>query len=227
MSDIYRIYRTNQLYYNLFNNCISYWDLRGDASDIMGINHGTVSGATLVTDHLGNLNSAYHFDGSNDIITVSDNSSLDLTNEISIEAMIRPTGFNANSTICTKNVSYYFQVHSDGKLACYTYHPGGSSSYSYSNTVLSLDTDYHVVFTEKNGERKLYIDKVLDNTISMESGIDPSADPLTIGAQDGSRYFDGIIYFVRLCDAEILQDKINLLADLSNKMYIYPLKRGY
>lgn len=48
---------------------VAWYPFDGDANDISGNNnHGTVNGPILTTDRLGNDNSAYQFDGSNDYI---------------------------------------------------------------------------------------------------------------------------------------------------------------
>lgn len=42
---------------------VTYYDMNGDANDIVGSNNGTVTGATLTTDRFGNSNRAYSFNG--------------------------------------------------------------------------------------------------------------------------------------------------------------------
>jgi hypothetical protein len=52
------------------NGLVGYWPFTGNANDVSGNgNNGTVNGATLTSDRFGNLNSAFSFDGINDIIT--------------------------------------------------------------------------------------------------------------------------------------------------------------
>ena len=53
---------------------VAYWPMDGNAEDASGNgNDGTVSGATLVEDRNGNTNSAYYFDGVNDMINIGNN----------------------------------------------------------------------------------------------------------------------------------------------------------
>jgi len=47
---------------------VAYYDMRGDANDIVGGNNGTVTGATLTTDRFGFTNGAYSFNGTNNYI---------------------------------------------------------------------------------------------------------------------------------------------------------------
>ena len=77
---------------NLYNsNLIAYYPFNGNANDESGYgNHGTVNGATLTSDRFGNTDSAYSFDGSNDIITVAHNEILNCSDELSISVWVKP-----------------------------------------------------------------------------------------------------------------------------------------
>ena len=56
---------------NLQTGLVGYWPFCGNANDASGNgNNGTVNGAALTTDRFGNANSAYTFDGVNDVISV-------------------------------------------------------------------------------------------------------------------------------------------------------------
>lgn len=52
----------------LFDGLVAYYDMRGDANDIVGGNNGTVTGASLTTDRFGFANSAYSFNGTSNHI---------------------------------------------------------------------------------------------------------------------------------------------------------------
>lgn len=52
------------------NGLVGWWPFNGNANDESGNgNNGTVNGATLTTDRLGNVNAAYSFDGIDDYIS--------------------------------------------------------------------------------------------------------------------------------------------------------------
>jgi len=55
------------------NGLVAWYPLNGNANDASGHgNHGTVNGATLISDRFGNTNSAYNFDGvSSEILLIS------------------------------------------------------------------------------------------------------------------------------------------------------------
>jgi hypothetical protein len=56
----------------LSTGLVGFWPFCGNANDASGNgNNGTVNGATLTTDRFGNVNSAYSFNGANDIVISS------------------------------------------------------------------------------------------------------------------------------------------------------------
>ena len=68
------------------SSLIGEWLFSGNANDTSGNGlNGTVNGATLTTDRDGNANSAYHFNGTGQNISVADNNLLDFTDKFTIE----------------------------------------------------------------------------------------------------------------------------------------------
>ena len=60
-----------------FNGLVGYWPFSGNANDASGNgNNGTVNGATITTDRNGVANSAYSFNGVNNLIKVNHSSSV-------------------------------------------------------------------------------------------------------------------------------------------------------
>ena len=66
-------------------------------------NTGTISGATWTS--AGKSGGALAFDGVNDIVTIADKASLDLTTGMTLEAWIRPTANSTWRTVVTKETS--------------------------------------------------------------------------------------------------------------------------
>ena len=59
------------------NGLVGYWPFNGNSNDASGNgNNGTVNGASLTTDRFGNANSAYYFDGIDNLINVGNPSQL-------------------------------------------------------------------------------------------------------------------------------------------------------
>jgi hypothetical protein len=86
---------------SLNNGLVAYYPFNGNANDESGNgNDGTVNGATLTTDRFGNIDEAYDFDGTDDFISINDNTGLDGNSEFTISCWIK-----INSTVTFGNTS--------------------------------------------------------------------------------------------------------------------------
>jgi hypothetical protein len=89
----------NPLPSNLQQGLVGYWPFCGNANDESGNgNDGTVNGATLTEDRFGNAESAYSFDGSDDIINYSTLDSVDMNsfNGITMSGWMNTTSLSLN-----------------------------------------------------------------------------------------------------------------------------------
>jgi hypothetical protein len=75
---------------------IGWWPFSGNANDESGNNNnGTINGAVLTTDRLGNANSAYSFDGSSSYISIPSSASLESpATRITMSAWVNLAGFS-------------------------------------------------------------------------------------------------------------------------------------
>ena len=70
---------------------VAYYPFSGNANDTSGNgNHGAVSGATLTTDRFGYTSSAYHFDGSDDRISIPVNINVSVLPKLTMVAWVKP-----------------------------------------------------------------------------------------------------------------------------------------
>lgn len=85
---------------------VGYWPFTGNANDASNNgNNGTVNGATLTTDRLGNTNAAYTFNGLNNYVELNNISGLISTKGISMSAWVLWNGSNGIT-----NHQYLFQI---------------------------------------------------------------------------------------------------------------------
>lgn len=170
------------------NGLIAYYPFNGNANDESGNgNHGTVHGATLITDRFGDAAKAYSFDGINNYISVPSSISLNSpSSEISISAWTKFTdmylssnGFYYSSIICkgTTDVQYRIQI---GKQNNNTYNIFSSVGV---NTSIELQNGswYHLLLIQKNGFTYLYINGLLIDQSNEVSSISSSNSALYIG----------------------------------------------
>ena len=79
------------LHADLNEGLVAYYPFNGNANDESGNGHdGTALGATLVDDRFGDADSAYHFDGINDLVVVPDDPDFTVS-DVSIVAWIKTT----------------------------------------------------------------------------------------------------------------------------------------
>lgn len=79
---------------NLTLGLRAYYPFNGNAADVSGNNnHAVFNNATSTFDRFGNANSAYRFDGVDDYMMVLNSASLNMTNQISIVAWVKVSGF--------------------------------------------------------------------------------------------------------------------------------------
>ena len=84
------------------NGLVGWWPFNGNAQDASGNgNHGTVNGATLTTDRLGNQNGAYSFNGIDNWIQVQDHPSL-RPSQITIALWVKLSANNNQYGLVTK-----------------------------------------------------------------------------------------------------------------------------
>jgi hypothetical protein len=104
---------------DLSHGLVAYYPFDGNAMDESGNgNHGTVVGAVPATDHFGNSNHAYSFDGQDDYIDCGKGSSLDGTEALSIVIWIKSSSLDGGRRIISKRGSEagYELVVSDNKV---------------------------------------------------------------------------------------------------------------
>ncbi len=164
-------------------------------------------------------NYSLSFDGTNDYVNVPDNNSLDFIANYTLEAWIKPTSLGDWERIVSKyhnNVgpySFTFRVKANGCLdfnGCYT-----------SAGVITNNNWYHVAAVDNNGTLSIYVNgisKSLSSTTAIFT-VTANADPVSVGADFDTRYFDGSIDEVRIWNVartttEIKQNMFN--KNLSN-----------
>ncbi|MFC1686778.1 LamG-like jellyroll fold domain-containing protein, partial [Nanoarchaeota archaeon] len=144
---------------------------------------------------------AFEFDGVDDFITIPDDNSLDLTNQLTISVWVKPESFTVdgglvNLRIFQKTDSYWLYVNTAGTLAFAT--AGLSDNTITANWALSGSlqewTHVAVTFSNETGEKIFYIN---GSSYSSEPGItgalDITANNLTIGDFDGIKFWNGTI----------------------------------
>ena len=184
------------------------------ATDLSGRgNTGAIAGAAHVAGRFGN---ALAFDGIDDLVTVADSNSLDLTTGMTLEAWVKPSAPTGWQTVLLKEqpghlvYALYGSSDSDRPLGqVFT----GTDSYAYAPTQLPAGVWSHVAATWDGSALNFYVDGVLVSSRAVSGQLPASTGPLVIGGNNiWGEWFRGSIDDVRvynraLGELELLSDR--------------------
>jgi hypothetical protein len=205
---------------------VAHYTFDGNANDTSGNGYsGVVHGATLTADRFGNPNSAYHFDGINDDITVANTGgAFNLTTAWTISAWCLPEAsvpYGTSTPVVWKTAqnAYNFDTFGLAGQPGDTYilkleRASDDEDVAVVSPALAPGRWYYLAGTYDGRYLKLYIDGVLNQSHEVGSIIAYTGPaPLMIGSTMNTNHgdkgvFDGIIddvsiYSRALSDAEI------------------------
>jgi hypothetical protein len=204
----------------LAGGLVAHWKLDGDANDPVGGNHGTVYGNPVWTD--GQFGGALDFDGNGDYVDCGNDSSLNLTNSLSISAWLNLDNAEPVMLICKGNVPAYQSggaytmlcVPSNGTLSFYVRN-SSNTGYGFATLGILLNQWTHVVGTFSDGNIIVYKDGVfIESTGLGTPTIHSNNEPLGIGAEgDGGTAFNGRIDDVRIYNGALSESEARELTD--------------
>lgn len=210
------------------NGLVGYWGFNGNANDqTPNGNNGTVNGATLTTDRFGNSNSAYNFDGSNNHILVSDNSTLSGFSDITISLWVNISQFPSASNPFSGLVTKWYGSGNCGGMtdnyACYlrtnNQFVAGTNQYRnypdmlQSPSNLSTSNWYHLVMVHNSTTGgSIYINGSLVSTYNTSGALCSSTNPLYFGCDNGlgaiTRFFNGKLDDIGIWNRALTQQEI-------------------
>jgi hypothetical protein len=185
------------------------------AEDSFGEHDGTVEGAEWFDR--GKFGKALYFDGSEgDLVTVPDSNDLDLADEFTLEAWVRPDEANEWSAVLTKErgegaLSYQMHAEGEGNAPVgYVGNSEGSFEVEAGDDPIPPHVWSHLALIYDGSKLRYYIDGELKGT---DSGADPgpSADPLLIGGDISwgeEDAFKGLIDEVRVYDRALSEAEV-------------------
>ncbi|MBI4648575.1 MAG: LamG domain-containing protein [Bacteroidia bacterium] len=205
---------------NLDSGLVVKYYFNGNANDESGNDHnGTVYGAALVPDRLGNSNQAYTFDGSNDYIEAANSSSLDLKpGSFTLSAWCKYTANNPDNAIVSKH--YWGQGNGDYILESFenklTFFLQQTDTITFTGRVKTDETYndglWHLIIGVYNDSTQyLYVDGVLKKTKSNVVYEDTNDANIRIGSVTGGAFFNGSIDDIRIYNRALSQIEITAL----------------
>jgi len=119
--------------------------------------NSTLQNATNISGKFGN---AISFDGVDDYVNISDSNSLDLTTDLSISLWVKLSSIKNSGFVLRSTNGYAFYMYSTGKVG---FGKNGVDEIQ-SNSILAINTWYHVTATHTGGVSKIYINGVEDKS---------------------------------------------------------------
>jgi len=168
-------------------------------------NDGTLRGYDRPIWSSGKFGSAVEFDGVADYVNCGNDTSLNITGEISIEAWVKPNSLKATAqAIVSKEDSYVFAQKGD-EIVLYIY--GGTTQYS-SGLDLVIGSWQHVVVTYNESVIKFYKNGNL-SLVNYDLAIPSSNDVVKIGTDSWNELLNGTIDEVRIWNRVLSPEEIN------------------
>jgi len=220
------------------NNLVAYWPFDNDILDKSGNgNNGTNYGATFVP---GKINQSLNFDGINNYVEVADSTSLDITNQITVEGWIKLNSFSQRSTIAGRwrdindinERGYLLTVSTDGSPMFYISTTGANYPKAGASP-LSTGQWYHLIGTYDGVNIKLYVNGVLSATTPQVGNIYLNNESLLIGANDGwggttRKFTNGLIDEVKIYNRALSsQEILEHYGDVSIPSGSVPVDKSY
>jgi hypothetical protein len=200
---------------------VSYWSFDNSSNpgkDYVGGNDGTVYGATWTSDSISG--NALEFDSVDDYVDCGNDSSLDITDEITIETWIKPamkheTGPNLGVMAKAKSgVDWAWQLRFGNNAANDTlgfqFNTESGSRWVNLNQNLSVRQWHHVVGVFNGTHAMIYLNDLLKDTNTFNSIVSSNAD-LLIGEEGWNLYFNGTIDEVRIYNRTLSAEEISEL----------------
>lgn len=206
----------------------AYYPFTGNAFDESeNENHGTVQGPVLVEDRKGNTNSAYYFDGVNDVIIVPDNSTLSFPEQkVSVSVWIKPQDLESSfmlykgSTTANREYSIAINPYDVANFAIFNSGSGYAAIGCPSTTILEVNKWYHITGTWDGQFLSIYINGVFENKIESDFEIGDFNSNLIIGSYGGdiTEYaFHGVMDELYIHDRVLELSEIETLSGINSK----------
>jgi prepilin-type N-terminal cleavage/methylation domain-containing protein len=202
---------SQSVYHSLGANLVGKWDFDNSATDTSGYgNDGTVYGATYSTSTpqsvVGSGTGKYSLslDGADDYMDAGNGLSLNITNDLTIEAWFNADTIGKFHTLVSKgaDLAYNFRIRNTNAIQFYIEQSTGDLRAVTTDTMISAGVWYHLVGVAETGKAmKIYINGILDKTGEIHTDTKTTAANLRVGSRSDGwvlGFADGLIDDVRI-----------------------------
>ena len=140
------------------------------------------------------------FDGNGDLLTIADTSDLDQVGDFTHEVWYYRTGSGVGSLdiLFYKNVTNYLYVAVDKTTNKFVVNQHNIANVLFGTTVTVANTWYHVAIARQSGTVRLFVNGVLEGSLSNSTNTTGSAASYIGGSHAGGYYINGYIQDLRI-----------------------------
>lgn len=164
-------------------------------------NDGTLSGASWAA--AGRFGGALSFDGIDDVVTIADAATLDLTTAMTLEAWVYPTALSGWRTALLKETTnglvYSLYAHDNVPRPAAYVRTGTTETSAVGSVAIPLNAWTHLAATFDASTLRLFVNGVQAGTWPIGGAITTSSGPVRIGGNAiWGEHFQGLIDEVRI-----------------------------
>jgi hypothetical protein len=185
------------------------------ATNSTGGTNGTLQNTpTWVTSPVEFAGNSLNFDGTNDVVSIPNHATLNITTAITLEAWVYATKNTGIQNVISKSSSsanngYIFPRTDNGWTNTIIYFHIGGSWRTLSAAYPGLNAWHHLAATYDGATIKLYIDGVLSASQAQTGSITTNSNVLALGNQTGfTEFFGGSVDEVRIWNVARTQAQI-------------------
>jgi hypothetical protein len=189
-------------------------------------NHGTLTNMDPATDWVtSRYGGALDFDGSNDYASVPQTSSLAFTTSMSIECLVKLDTTSGAQCIVdsrhTDNSGFYLFCYSHVAPISFVFGMStGGTADNLTTTPVVSGVWYHLIGTWDGATSRVYLDGVLEGSMSKTGTMTVSTAPLRIGYRHTNNYpLNGQVSLARLWDRPLSPSEVMDLYVSGNDLY--------
>ena len=190
---------------SLSTGLVSHYKFDGDANDSFGGNNGTELGGPTYT--AGFHHQAIDLDGTDDYVNCGNDSSFNITDSITLSAVIKGMFNNSWDGIITRGYDWQLTKGMGNEAAFYCLGPG----FIFGSTNINNNQWHHVAGVYDGSMLYLYVDGKLDASKSTSGSLNISGSSVYIGGSP-SQSFNGLIDDVLIYSRALAKDEIEYLA---------------
>jgi len=182
----------------IFGGLIAEWHFDEGAGQCANDSSGNNNNGTLGnTDNIdtddpdwidGKSEKALWFNGTNDYVNIPHDETLSITENITIEAWVKPEFITGAHTIVRKGDNSFWLEIELSKVNG-GFRSGGIVKEAIGSTTLTTQTWFFLTMTFNEETIKVYVNGYEDGTFTYSGAIDEDLNPLTIGAKYTNMYF--------------------------------------